>query len=261
MAIAPPIVLDAPPTNAVAARRYSILNAAVGPLDMPDNARLADVAYTVPWCGPGGAILTADCDDPPPNVPEEGLAWIDGLAFTAQRAFTCMSHGLQPADVERAMLDRLDASEPVQVEKAVAAQLAASTPTVLPASASIVEAVSALETFAYTTREYPATAVMHVPIGAFAFLADAYQITRESATGIWRAPLGTIVAPNAGLTTTAFVTGLLVLWRSPRPFIPKAAEALDRSTNEYKMIGQRDWIAAWECFAASTVLTPLEGGA
>ena len=257
MPIAPPLTLDAPPTNGVAARRYSLLNAALGPLDMPDGGRLVDLGYTVPWCGPGGAFLMPDCDTPPPNVPEGPLTLVDAVAFVVQRAFECTAHGITPADAERFMRDRLDATEHVKVEQAVAALLAASLPTALPASATVVEAVSALETFMYTTQEYGPTGVIHMPIGAFAYLARDSQLTRESATGVWRTLLGTAVAPNAGLTTTAYITGLFVLWRAPTPFISPASAALDRTTDEYKMIGQRDWIAGWECGAASTVIGEL----
>lgn len=257
MPIAPALALAAPPTNGVAARRYSILNAAVGPLDMPDNGRLVDVAYMVPWCGPGGAILAPDCDTPPPNVPEGGFDMVDGIAFTASRTFTCTSHGLTPADAERYMRDRLDGSEHVLVERAVAAQLAAASPTDLGSGTTIVDVVSALENHAYVTQGYGPTAVVHMPIAGFAHMAAEVQMTRESSTGVWRTPLGTIIAPNAGLTTQAYVTGLLVLWRSGTPFISPAAAALDRTTNEYKMVGQRDWIAAWECFTARITLGVL----
>lgn len=257
MPIAPAIALAAPPTNGVAARRYSILNAAVGPLDMPDNGRLVGVAYTVPWCGPGGAILAPDCDTPPPNVPEGPLDIVDGIEFVAQRGFECTSHGITPADAERFMRERLDASEHVQVERAVAAQLAAASPTDLGTGTTIVDVVSALENYAFTTQGYGPTAVIHMPIAGFAHLAAESQITRDSSTGVWRAPLGTAFAPNAGLTTQAYVTGLLVLWRAPTAFISPAEAAFDRTTNEYKMVGQRDWIAAWECFTARITLGVL----
>lgn len=259
MAIAPPIVLDAPPTNGVAARRYSILNAAVGPLDMPDNARLVDLAYVVPWCGPGGVVLAPDCDTPPPNVPEGPLTIVDGIAFTVSRMFECTALGITPADAERFMRDRLDASEHVLVEKAVATQLASVGATPLPASSTVVEAVALMELFAYRTMEYGPTAVIHFPVDAFAYLADRMQITRESSTGVWRTPIGSIVYPNVGLTNTAFVTGLLVLWRAPQAFISPPEAAFNRATNEYAMVGQRDWVAAWECFTASTAIT-LGGG-
>lgn len=253
MAIAPPIVLGAPPTNK-AASRYSLLDAAVGPLDMPDGARLADLAYTVPWCGPGGAAYVPECEVD--KTPEGPLDIADGLAVTVERGFTCLAPGLAEADVARIMADRLEVSEPVLVEKALAGFLGASTPTDL-GSAGIVAAVSAMETHAYTTEEYGLTAVMHLPAGAFAYLADAGQLVRESSTGIWRTLLGTIAAPNVGLTDHAYVTGLTVVWRSPAPWIPDPADAFDRATNQYRMIGQRDYIVAWECFAATVELEPL----
>lgn len=257
MPIAPAIALAAPPTNGVAARRYSILNAAVGPLDMPDGGRLVGVAYTVPWCGPGGAILAPDCDTPPPNVPEGPLAIVDGIEFTASRTFQCTAHGITPAEAEEFMRQRLDASEHVLVERAVAAQLAAASPTDLGSGTTIVDVVSELENYAYVTQGYGPTAVIHMPVAGFAHLADASQITRESSTGVWRTPIGTAVYPNVGLTTQAYVTGLLVLWRNGTPFISPASAALDRTTNEYKMVGHRDWIAAWECFTARITLGVL----
>lgn len=255
MAIAPPIALGAPPTNK-AALRYNLLNAAVGPLDIPDGGRLADLSYTVPWCGPGGVAYEPSCE-PIVKIPEVGLDLTEGIAFVAERGFQCNALGLKESQVEQLMRDRLEVSEAGLVERAVAARFAASTPVDLGTSVTIVDAVSALETYAYTTQGYMLTAILHMPIGAFAHLADASQFTRESGTGVWRAPLGSIIAPNAGLTTTAYVTGLMVVWRSAQPFIPTAAEAFDRTDNRYKMIGQRDYIVAWECLTAVTELGVL----
>lgn len=256
MPIAPPIALGAPPTNK-AALRYSLLTAAVGPLDMPDGARLADLAYTVPWCGPGGSAYIPECDTV--KTPEGGLDLADGIATVVERGFECNALGLSPADAEQLMRDRLEVSEAGLLERALATYFAASTPTDLGTAATMTAAVSAMETEAYVTQGYPLTAFIHAPIGAFAYLANEYLITRESATGLWRTNLGTVVAPNMGLTDHAYVTGLTVVWRAPTPFIPSAAEALDRTDNRYKMIGQRDYTVAWECFTATIelgVLTP-----
>lgn len=255
MAIAPPIALAAPPTNK-AALRYSLLNAAVGPLDMPDGARLVDLRYTVPWCGPGGTAYIPECGAF--GVPEGPLDIADGFATVLERRFECQASGFENgAQVEELMLDRLEVSEPRLLEAALAAYLATTTAFDLGSAATMAAAVSAMETYAYTTQGYGLTATMHLPIGAFAYLASEYLITRESATGVWRTNLGTIVAPNASLTDHAFITGLTVVWRAPQPFIPEAAEALDRGDNLYKMVGQRDYIVAWECFTATIELGVL----
>ena len=71
-------------------------------------------------------------------------------------------------------------------------------------------------------------------------------------------PLGSVVAPNAGITTaTAYITGPVVLWRAPAPFLPPVEAAFNPVTNEYRMFASRDYAAAWECFTASVALGVL----
>lgn len=264
MAIAPTFPLAAPPTSA-AARRYSILDAAVGPLDLPDGGRLADVAYTVPWCG-GGTVIDPECVGIE-NDFEAGLDVVEGGAFVVQRAFTCLAPGKTPADVERFARDRLEGSEHVLVEAKVAAMLAAADGLVdVGTGATIAEAVSLLESYAYTvggtvgadedTAGVGLAAVIHMPVAAWAYLAEAGQITKAGA--VWVTPLGSVVAPNAGITTaTAYITGPVVLWRAPAPFLPPVEAAFNPVTNEYRMFASRDYAAAWECFTASVALGVL----
>lgn len=264
MAIAPTIPLAAPPTNP-AARRYSILDAVVGPLDMPDGARLADLAYTVPWCGPGGYALEAECIQAEPRQFEGPLDIAEAIAFTVERSFNCLAPGSSPADIERFARARLEASEHVLVETVIAGLLAADTPADLGTGTTIIDVVSLLESYAYTfdgtvnaldTQGYGLAAVIHMPIAAWAHLAAEHQINREG--GVWRTPLGSIVAPNAGITDNiAYVTGQVVLWRAPSMWLPPVEQILDRTTNEYKMLAQRDYAAAWECFTAQATLGVL----
>jgi hypothetical protein len=264
VAIAPTIPLAAPPTNP-AARRYNILDAVVGPLDMPDGARLADLAYTVPWCGPGGVTVEPECTGIE-NDFEGPLHITEGIATVLQRAFTCKAPGKTPADVDRFARGRLEGSEHVLVEATLANRLANSSPVDLGSGTTMIDVISGLEHYAYTlgdtvgagepTQGYGLPAVIHMPIEGWAHLAAEDQIIREG--GVWRTPLGSIVAPNAGiLDSTAYVTGQVVVWRAPSPWLPPAERALDRSTNEYKMLAQRDYVIAWECFTASIGLGPL----
>lgn len=262
MAIAPTIPLAAPPTNP-AARRYSILDAAVGPLDLPDGARLADLAYTVPWCG-GGTFNEPDCE-PVTRTFQGALDIAEAIAFTVERSFTCMAPGSTPEQIETFARGRLEGTEHVLVEAAVALQLAGSTPADLGTAVTIIDAVSVLEQYAYAfgdnvngnaSQGYGLQAVIHMPIPAWAHLADADQIVKEG--GVWRTPLGSVVSPNAGLIgDNAYVTGQLVLWRAPSLWLAPTEAALDRTTNEYKMLAQRDYAAAWECFSGVVALGVL----
>lgn len=265
MAIAPITPLAAPPTNPAAAR-YSILDAAVGPLDLPDGGRLADLAYTVPWCG-GGTVIDPDCD-PPSNDLEDGLGLAEGTAFVVERGFTCLAPGLDEAEVDRIARDRLAGTEHVLVEAKIAEMLASADDIVdLGVTADPAEAVSLLESYAYTiggttdtgdpTAAYGLTAVLHVPVGDWAYLAGEDQIHRSGQ--VWTTGLGSVVAPNAGITDhSVYITGQVVLWRAAAPWVTPVEAALDRAANEYRMLATRDYIAAWECFTAVVELGESE---
>lgn len=264
MAIAPTIPLAAPPINPTAARRYNILDAVVGPLDMPDDARLADLAYTVPWCGPGGVAFEPECVGIT-NDFEGPLEIAEGIATVVQRAFNCKAPGSKPEQINTFARNRLEGSEHVLVEASLAVHLANSTPVDLGSGTTMTDVVSDLEHYAYTlggtagggpTQGYGLAAVIHMPIEGWAHLAAEHLITREG--GVWRTNLGSIVAPNAGITDgTAYITGQVIVWRAPSPWLPPVEQILDRTTNEYKMLAQRDYVIAWECFTASIGLGVL----
>lgn len=257
MPVAPPQVVASPVSPA--GRRYSIIDAANGPLDLPGN-RLAGVVYEAPWCA-GATAREVDCDSPGAVVPGPGTSLVEGFEFIAESALSCLAPGKPWGDrdgvqgFEADVRQALEATEHVAVEDAVADALAAAAGVVdVGPQLDIVAAISALETQAYTVARYGLRAVLHVPIAQWAFMDDRYQAEERTAPS-WSTRLKTIAYPNAGLPDNQlFITGQLSLWRAPAPWITPQEGAFDRVTNEWKAFIQRDWAAAWECFTATATV-------
>jgi hypothetical protein len=253
MPVAPPQVVASPVSPA--GRRYTIVDAANGPLDLPGN-RLAGVRYEAPWCA-GATARDVDCDSPGPLVPGPGTTLVEGTEFIVEAALSCLAPGKPWADRENVqgfatdLRQALEATEPVAVEDHLADALAAAPGLVdLGTVPDVVAAVSALEAQAYAIERYGLRAVLHVPAALWAYGADRYQWQVRTAP-TWSTQLGSIAAPNAALPDdTMYVTGQLSLWRAPMPWMTDERAAMDRVTNEWKAFTQRDWAAAWECFTA-----------
>lgn len=247
-AIAPAQEVDRP--TSAAARRYSILDAAGGPLPLP---RLVDVWYQVPWCEAATAY-DPDCESPPGLEPGPAPALIEGAAFTVDADLSCSMVGTTYDRMAADVRAKLTATEHVAVEEHLAdsiADAALSDPgNNLGAVLDIVQAVSVLENFAYATQRYGLRAVLHVPIALWAMAADRSQFTRTG-SGPWSTMLGTIAAPNAGLADNeVYITGQVTLWRSAAAEVTTAAQASDRTANQWNMHAWADWAATWECFNA-----------
>jgi hypothetical protein len=260
MPAAPPQVV-APPVNP-AARRYSIVEAANGPLDLPDN-RLAGIRYEAPWCASATA-RAVDCDSPGELTPGGGTYLVEAVEFIADASLSCTAVGKPWEDRDGVtgfasdLITALDATEAAAVEDNVAEALATAAGLVdLGTVPDIVAAVSALEAYAYTVERYMLRAMVHVPIAQWAYVADRFQFEERTAP-TWSSKLRTIAVPNAGLPDDVlYVTGQMSLWRSTVPWYTDERAALDRTTNEWKGFAQRDWAAGWECFTATVA---VEGG-
>lgn len=255
MAVVPAITV-APPVSP-AGRRYSIIEAAGGPLDLP---RLAGVQYQAPWCN--SAIAQAvDCTSPGELVEGPGPEWVEGTEFQAIAELSCLAPGTPWDDRDgipgfgSMLLAALTATEHVAVEENVADALAAAGATVVGPALDVVEAVGQLEKFAYTTNRYGLKATIHAAMNLGAPMDDRHQAEVRVAPK-WETRRGTVVYWNAGLPdNTMYITGPVTLWRTPGPsFITEREAALDRVTNEWRGHAISDWAAAWECFTGVTTV-------
>lgn len=260
MPVAPPTVVASPVSPA--GRRYSILDAANGPLDLPGN-RLAGVRYEAPWCA-SAVARDVECDSPGTLDPGPGTGQVEGTEFIAETGLSCLAPG-KPWDdlpdgtrgMRSSVIDALEASEHVAVEDHIADALAVADNLVnAGAAVDIVQAVSLLETYAYVTARYGLTAVLHIPIALWSFARDHSQWETRGNAGAYRTDLRTVVAPNAGLPDdTVYITGQLTLWRASEIWASDERGSLDKVTNEWKAFAQRDYAAAWECFTAFATVT------
>lgn len=253
MPVAPPQVVASPVNPA--ARRYSIIDAANGPLQLPGN-RLAGIVYEAPWCASATA-RDVDCDSPGALVPGPGTSLVVGTEFIAEAALSCLAPGKPWEDRDGVqgfstdLRQALEATEHVAVEDHVADALAAASNLVdLGGAADVVAAVADLEDYAYAVERYGLRAMIHIPAGLWAAGADRYQWQVRNAP-VWETQLRSIAVPNMALPPdTMYVTGQMSLWRASTAWATDEAAALDRVTNEWKAFTQRDWAAAWECFTA-----------
>lgn len=255
MALVPAITV-APPVSP-AGRRYSIIDAAGGPLDLP---RLADVQYQAPWCTSATA-MGVDCESPGELVKGPGPDWVLGVAFQAVSELSCLAPGTPWDDRDgipgfRSMLlSSLEATEHVAVEEQVADLLAAAGATDVGPALDVVDAIGRLEKYAYTTERYGLKATIHAAMNLGAPMDDRSQADVRVAPR-WETRRGTVVYWNAGLPdNTMYITGPVTLWRSPAPsYVTDERAALDRVTNEWLGHAIRDWAAAWECLTGVTTV-------
>lgn len=253
MPVAPPQVVASPVNPA--GRRYSIIDAVNGPLDLPGN-RLAGIRYEAPWCA-GATARDVVCDSPGPLVPGPGTTLVEGVEFITEAALSCLAVGKPWEDRDGVqgfstdLRQALEATEHVAVEDHVADALAAAAGLVdLGNVTDVVAAVSALEAQAYVLERYGLRAMVHIPAALWAYLDDRHQFQDRTAP-TWSSRLRSIAVPNAALPgDTMYVTGQMSLWRASMPWMTDEVAAFDRVTNEWKAFAQRDWAAAWECFTA-----------
>lgn len=255
MAVAPPFVLDASPVPP-AMRRYSIFDAAIGPLDLPGN-RLVGVDYESPNCVAPTAT-DVECDSPGELVADTGTSLVHGTEFQATAELTCLAPGSQYTRLRSQVLARLEAGEHVSVEEFVASLLAAAPGLVdLGNVTDVAAAYSALEDFLYADSRYGIKGIIHAAFNTASRQGDARELVKSGSQ--WTTHPGTVVYWNAGLPeNTLYITGQVVLWNAKGedwPWVNDEASALNRTTNEWSLFAQRPWAAGFECFAARVTVT------
>lgn len=250
MPVAPAFVLPASPVPP-AMRRYSILDAAIGPLDLPGN-RLVAIEYESPNCVSPTAT-DVECDSPGELVADTGTSLVHATEFQATAELTCLAPGSRYDQLRAQVLARLEAGEHVAVEEFVAGQLAAFPGLVdLGAVADVADAIGALEDYAYADERYGIKAVIHAAFNTAARAGDARELVKAGSQ--WTTHPGTVVYWNAGVPEdTLYISGQVVLWNAKGedwPWVNDAASALNRVTNDWSLFAQRPWAAGIECFAA-----------
>lgn len=258
--------------------RYGLFQAAIGPKDMPSTyVRGGGLWYRNAMCE-GGQGYEINCIDALDTkvFSENGLDIVTGVPFVVLSSYECLFTDL--AEAESLTLQKLLSVEQSIVEQVFSSGDFAQAPSLAnnPAVVSLVttatelvDVISELENAIYCTSQYGAPAYLHMPIAVFNRMKFDHLIEFDGAR--WKTPMGSVVSPGcyAGLepdgdvpaagTFWIYATGQTTVWRSAEPFIAPEEAALNRTTNEYTGVAEREYVVTFECgiYAAPVTLWPV----
>lgn len=256
--------------------RYGIFQAAIGPLDFPDvHMRGGGLWWAEAMCG-GGQGYEVNCIDALDTkvFNTDGLNIVTAVPFVVMSNYTCMFTNLE--DAERLARQKFFSVEQSQVESIFSQGLFAQSPSLSnnadvfdnSAAAPATEldsVISGLETWIYCTQQYGPRAVLHVPFAVFNAMKDHHLIEFDGRR--WRTPTGTTVStgcyagldpdgatPAAG-TFWVYVTGQTVVYRAGDFEQPPVQGTLNRATNQFTGLVEREYVVAFECGVAAAPVT------
>lgn len=276
VATIPPVYAERP--TATFPLRYGLFQAALGPFDLPEHARGGGLQYITGNCGEGFGYeieCLPDQNDKSAAWSENGSTTVLGAPFLVFATLQCGSAGLSYDELRDLTMDRLRSVEQAVVEEVFSTSTFGQSPgltaadgiiTVTGAGDSVVNVLSELERARYcgftgNTAQYGQPAVLHVAIPVFNELKSQHVIDFDGTR--WRTPMGTVVssgcyanndpdgaAPADGVFWM-YITGQTAIWRSSDAFvrdeIPGPEGTLDRTTNQYMMIAEREYVVTYEC--------------
>jgi hypothetical protein len=268
VALLPPVLLpDSPFTNE---QRYGLFKVAVGPLELEPHAREGGLEYQTSICAlPYGYEVKC--------VPDakdftHSLGLVTGAPFVVVADILCGTIGHSEAEWQTYILDRLNAGEQAVVEAIFGAGLVGAAPSLandvdvvtLDPATTISAGLEALEAWLYA--QYGPAGTLHIPIAANSSVYSDYHIFQDTG-GIMRTPMGTRVsfgnygnllpdgsAPADG-HAAFYITGQTAVWRASTPFVSPYGASIDKTTNQIRMFAEREYVVAYECFAAGIDVT------
>lgn len=264
-----PLMLDQP--------RYGLIQAAIGPLPLPVHARNGGIQYVHNECGSGfGYEINCLPDQAAKDFTQLGLSTVLGVPFLIYSTFVCGSVGYTEEEFQQFAIDSLTSVEQTVAEQVFSDGLFAQAPslannpdvvTLAGGGTTAVEVISELERAIYCTNGYGYTAFLHMPIPVFNELKREHLIEFDGKR--WRTPMGSVVvggcysgndpagaAPVDG-TFWVYATGQTVVWRTPDSelFIAPVEGTLDRTTNQQRMLVEREYVITFECIPYAKAVT------
>lgn len=260
-------------------RRYGLFNAATL-RDLPDRVIAAGLQFFADDCGNFAEVTRPECgvvsDEKTPN---EGTELVGTDPFWLETRLRCGTVGRSAEEIRNAARLRLDSAEQWEVENMLwngdPAQLGVlnlvnnvGTTIVTPAAPGAGAAISALENAFYQVNGYVGT--IHVNMQAEGALEYAGFLNPSA--GVLRTKVGSAVSLGAGYGITgpaeappaagfvwAFMTGYTTVWRSTDAQIPQPdpQRVMDRSLNQWDVIAERIYAAAWSCPEVFAVQVPI----
>lgn len=260
--------------------RYGLFQAANGPRDLPVHARNGGLRYVTSICGEGFGYEIACIDaqaDKSAAWTENGTTTVLGAPFMVFATLQCGSVGYTTDEMNSLVMDRLRGVEQAVVEEVFSTSTFGQSPglitgdgitTVTGAGDSVVHVLSELERARYcgftgNTAQYGRPGVLHVAIPVLNALKAEHVIEFDGTR--WRTPMGTVVSAGcyanndpAGVAPAdgvfwMYLTGETTIWRSSDQFVMENIRqsspegTLDRVTNQYMMLAEREYVVTYEC--------------
>lgn len=256
MGIIPYITVPAPEPRGL---RYGLLTAANGPLDLPDHARAGGIQYKPvscghahtypPECGPDEDTPTEKTFDPADDT-------IQRNPFIVYATYVCGTVGYTADELTTYALRRLANGEQTEAERALAdIMIPAAAPLPAPDITDVVSVVGELEQWLYGgapgEANYGNVGYLHASPRMAAYFSDRHVLEQDS--NVWRTKNGTIVVFGGGYPDgTLFITGQVTVWRSPDVFVYPPDRVLDRETNQYLLVAEREYVVSYDCLVGSS---------
>lgn len=259
--------------------RYGLFAAATV-LDMPDRVIAAGLQFYADDCGNFLADYNQECGvESPVKDADEGTELVATEPYWLVNRVRCGTVGRTAQDIRGVARGRITAMEQWGVENrlwnGVAAQPGVlnlvnnvGTVTVTPAGDGAGAAISALENAFYQANGYVGT--IHVNVQAEGALEYSGFLNPEA--GVLRTRMGSAVSLGAGYgingpadappdagSVWAFMTGYTAVWRSTDGQIPQPdpQRVMDRTLNQWDVVAERVYAAAWSCPEVFAVQVPL----
>lgn len=281
VATIPPVPIEKPTPSMPL--RYGLLQAAVGPLDLPVHARNGGLRYVTSLCASGFGYEIECIADQNSKASEFalGTTTVTGLPFIVAATVTCGAVGFTYDEQRAFVMERLRGVEQSVLENIFSTSSFGQSPglitgdgitTVTGAGDTVVQVLSELERARYcgftgNTTQYGPPGYLHVAIPVFNALKEAHLIEFDGTR--WRTPMGTVVsagcyanndpagaAPADGVFWM-YLTGQTVIWRTSDDQVQVAPVegSLNRATNQMMMLAEREYVVTYECGGFAKAVT------
>jgi hypothetical protein len=266
-------------------RRYGLLTAASGPIDLPSpHGRGGGVRYVPVTCGLAHPYPIGCYDglvESPTKTGDDENVLVEAAPFMVLASIECGSLGYTGAEFEAKVRRRLINGEQGAVELALWTGLdpagngldisslagTAEDITVIDADTAV-EVVSALEDYAYRDQGYGYVAYIHAPVLVAAYAAEAGLVIQDGP--LMRTPYGSIWIFGGGYPGTGeagaeapaggaymHVTGQVTYWRSADDHVYPADQTMNRSTNQRLLVAEREFAVGFDCLNGRVLFDPL----
>ena len=268
-------------------RRYGLLSAAAGPIDLPEHGRGGGVRYVPVTCGEATPYPVACADGLVAHDAKEGQpdnALVEALPFVVYASIECGALGYREEEFRQKVERRLANGEQGAVELALwtGAVTVGGTPlgienlqdsaVDIPVAddGDFAEVVGALERYIYYTAGYGNVAYIHASVDMAAWAGDHHLIEKDGP--LKKTPYGSIwifgggypgtgaggAAPPAG-GSYLYVTGQVTTWRSADVFTYPVDQTMDRFTNQRLLLSEREYAIGFDCATGRALFNPNGG--